>query len=251
LAFLLGYLIGLLFAVWVFVLLAEVLPAPSGEPSRWASWLRVILGAGLLVLGVRMWFGRKVMKLTPTWMRSVQSASPAAALRLGFVLAALNPKALVFAAGAGLAIDDKHPALSAVAVSITLFTLVASISGALPVLLYAVLGDRIRSPLRRAKDWLERNSGAVTAVVLIVIGGVVVAKGVSGLSTSSVTVDGLVSCLHRNVTSPKPDLGTRRREARPLGEVRFVVSTSTMGASRSSVVSPLQKSWRGFTAVRI
>ena len=61
------------------------------------------------------------------------------------------------------------------------FTLVASLSVAVPVVLYAVLGERILVPLGRARDWLERNNAAVMAIVILVIGVSLVVKGGQGL----------------------------------------------------------------------
>ena len=61
------------------------------------------------------------------------------------------------------------------------FTAVASISVAVPVVLYAVAGERVLPPLERAKAWLLRNNAAVMAVVVTVIGLVLLKNGVSGL----------------------------------------------------------------------
>ena len=61
------------------------------------------------------------------------------------------------------------------------FALAASVTVALPVLAHVVLGDRATAPLRRANDWLTENNTTIMAVVLLVIGALVLGKGVSGL----------------------------------------------------------------------
>ena len=51
----------------------------------------------------------------------------------------------------------------------------------MPVLLYAVLGERMLGPLTRARDWLERNNAVVMSIVITVIGVMVLVEGVCGL----------------------------------------------------------------------
>ena len=62
-----------------------------------------------------------------------------------------------------------------------MFTVVAALSVAVPVLLYAVLGERMLSPLTTMRDWLERNNAVVMSIVITVIGVMVLVEGVSGL----------------------------------------------------------------------
>src|SRR5664279_4391859 len=61
------------------------------------------------------------------------------------------------------------------------FTVVASSTVALPVLLYAVVGDRILVPLAGLRTWLQENNAAVMSVVITVIGAVLLVKGIGGL----------------------------------------------------------------------
>jgi hypothetical protein len=50
-----------------------------------------------------------------------------------------------------------------------------------PVLLFAVFGERVLGPLASMRDWLRANNAAVMALVISVLGALLVAKGVSGL----------------------------------------------------------------------
>jgi cadmium resistance protein CadD (predicted permease) len=49
------------------------------------------------------------------------------------------------------------------------------------VLAYAVSGDRLERPLARLKDWMERHNAALVAVILVVIGVLVLYKGIHAL----------------------------------------------------------------------
>ena len=119
------------------------------------------------------------------WVRSIQSATPAGALRLGLVLSAANPKIVLLAAPAGLAIGAEAPSAGAATGAALLFTAVAAASVAVPVAMYAVAGERIVPALRAAGTWLETNNQSIMAVVITIIGLVVLVKGIGGLEARS------------------------------------------------------------------
>jgi hypothetical protein len=51
----------------------------------------------------------------------------------------------------------------------------------LPILAYAVTGDRSDPVLARVKAWMETHSAALMAAILVIIGLLVLYKGVHGL----------------------------------------------------------------------
>ena len=150
LAFLAGWVVGLAALTVVFIGLSDLLGGGLDRPPSWASWLRIALGAVLIVFGVRQWLTRHRSAHSPAWLRAISSITPA---RAG-------------GAGAALAV----------------FVLVAASSVAVPVLGYAVAGDRLDEPLARLKDWLERHNATLVAVILVVIGLLVLYKGIHGLA---------------------------------------------------------------------
>lgn len=180
LGFLAGWSVGVLLATTVFVALATVVEV-SEETPAWASWSRLALGAVLLVLGVSRWRHRSEKTETPAWMAALDDATPVSALRLGFLLSAANPKILLLAAAAGIAIGSAELPGAEAAVAILVVTLVGSLSVAVPVVLYLVRGERMLEPLGRARTWLERNNAAVMAVVITVIGVLLLVEGYQGL----------------------------------------------------------------------
>ena len=52
---------------------------------------------------------------------------------------------------------------------------------AVPVLLFALVGERVLKPLASMRDWLQANNATVRALVILVIGALLIARGVSGL----------------------------------------------------------------------
>ncbi|MFC6236432.1 GAP family protein [Longivirga aurantiaca] len=179
-SFLSGWLVGVGGTAAVFVLLAEVVDQSSDTPE-WASWLRIVGGVALVAYGVKQWVGRGHHSEQPAWMRQISGASPRAAFRLALLLSAANPKVLLLAAAAGLAIGADDFTARGDVVAVVLFTLVASVSVAIPVLAYTLLGERVLRPLGVARDWLVRNNAAVMAVVLVVIGLLLLQEGITSL----------------------------------------------------------------------
>ena len=73
-------------------------------PPTWASWLRVILGAALILFGIYRWLTRHRHTESPAWMRSFASITPARAGITGAVLVVIRPDVLLICVPAGLAI---------------------------------------------------------------------------------------------------------------------------------------------------
>jgi hypothetical protein len=94
----------------------------------------------------------------------------------------VNPKNnLIMAAGAGVAIGSAALGLRGDATAVAVFTVIAASTVAGPVFGYFVAAERMRGPLDSLKGWLQDNNATVTATLILVIGAVLVGKGVSGL----------------------------------------------------------------------
>ena len=62
-----------------------------------------------------------------------------------------------------------------------MFTAIAASTVLVPVVAYAVAKDRMRHALDELKAWLQANNTAVMSVLVLVIGTVLVGKGIGGL----------------------------------------------------------------------
>ena len=62
-----------------------------------------------------------------------------------------------------------------------MFTVIAASTVAVPVLAYALAEDRMTAPLQSLKTWLTVHNVAVMSVLLLVIGALLVGKGLGGL----------------------------------------------------------------------
>lgn len=149
----------------------------SGGPVRWRTWAALLLGTALLLLGILRWRRRHQGGPPPVWLQEVRSATPRRALLFGLALSVANPKVLLLAIAGGLAIAASAPPgrLQEVT-SVLAFTLVASLSVALPWLAFLLARERAVPRLDRLRHWLEVNANAVMAVVFVVLGGALLAR---------------------------------------------------------------------------
>ena len=181
LAFLAGWLIGLAALTAIFLEVSNLLGGLGNKPPGWASWLRVVVGAALIVFGIYRWLMRKRSAHTPAWMQRLGRLTPVTAGLAAVALTVVNPKVLFMCAAAGLAIGTAGLGSAHVLLPVVWFVAVAGSTVAIPILAYAVSGDRLDEPLRRLKEWMERQHAVLVAAILIVIGLLVLYKGIHGL----------------------------------------------------------------------
>ncbi|WP_137149012.1 GAP family protein [Mycolicibacterium sp. CR10] len=180
LAYLGGWIFGLTALTAIFIQVSGLLGGLDETPA-WASWLRIVIGIALIVFGVFRWLTRKRSAHSPAWMDKITSATPGRAAVIAAALVVVNPKVLFICAAAGLAIGSAGLGTAGAWISGAFYVLVAASSVAIPVLAYAVAGERLDGPLIRLKDWMERHNAALVAVILTVIGLLLLYKGVHGL----------------------------------------------------------------------
>lgn len=181
LGFLVGWLLGIVVAVVAFTLLSSVLP--QGDPSESrpiVGTVEIVLGLLLLVLAVRQWRGRPKVGTEPAlpkWMSAIDTMTGARALVLGFVLSALNPKNLLMGVAAGVAIGSDAQTTAETVVAVIVYTVIAASTVAIPVIAYLAASARMARPLESLRTWLVYNNATIMAVLLLVIGVVLIGKG--------------------------------------------------------------------------
>ncbi|OBK44635.1 GAP family protein [Mycobacterium kubicae] len=181
LSFLGGWLLGLTALTAVFVGASDMLGDLSKTPPRWASWLRVGFGAALIAFGIIWWLTRRSQTHAPAWMNTFSRLTPIRAGLTGVVLALVRPEVLIVCAVAGLAIGTSGLGVAAGWISAAFFVVVAASTVGIPIVAYAGAGQRLDDSLTRVKIWMEQNSAALVAVVLILIGLMVVYNGIRAL----------------------------------------------------------------------
>ena len=181
LAFLAGWVLGLVGLTAVFVGASDLLGGLQQSPPRWASWLRVVLGSALIAFGVYQWLTRHRDRKTPGWLRSFSKLSPARAGVTGAVLTAVRPEVLILCAAGGLAIGTGGLSVAGAWTSGAVFVVVSASTVAIPILAFVAAGDRLDDALERLKVWMEQNHAAMMGAILVVIGLIVLYNGIHAL----------------------------------------------------------------------
>ncbi len=180
LAYLAGWLVGLGVLTSVFVA-ASGLVGSFDEPPGWASWLRLVVGAALIVFGGYRFATRHKSEHSPAWMRKLGGLTPTRAAATAAVLAVVNPKVLFICIAAGLAIGSAGVGVEHAWLAVPYFVVLAASTVILPIVAYTISGERLAGPLRRLRMWMEHQHATLVAAILLVIGIMVLYKGIHGL----------------------------------------------------------------------
>jgi threonine/homoserine/homoserine lactone efflux protein len=165
LAFMVGWLLGLLLVGVVMFLIASSGGADDGgEPATWVDVLELVFGLLLLLLALKQWRRRlrgDEQAAEPKWMSSVDHFTPAKSSGAGVVLSAANPKNLVLAAAAAAEIAQLGLSSADEVAAYAVFVLVGTIGVAAPVALSLALGDRSGPLLDRLKGWMAAHNAVI------------------------------------------------------------------------------------------
>jgi hypothetical protein len=186
-AFVIGWLIGL--AVIGAIVLSVAGPAgasKSGSPATWVSWVKIVLGAALLLVAVRQFRSRPKDSdeaALPKWMASIDTMKPLTVLGLAALLGGVNPKNLLLAVSAGASIAQTGISGADQAIAYAVFALIGTIGVGTPVVIYFALGERSATMLATLKDWMGRHNAVIMSVLCLVIGVKLIGDAIGGLTS--------------------------------------------------------------------
>jgi Sap, sulfolipid-1-addressing protein len=156
----------------------------SGAPATWVSWLKVALGAALILVAALQFRGRPSkgdrVEL-PKWLARVDDITPLPAAGLG-VLTGLNPKNVLLVAGAAAEIAQTGISGTEQAIAYAVFALIGTIGVGTPVGIYFAMGARSEKTLSELKDWMAQNNAVIMAIICLIIGVKLIGDGITGLT---------------------------------------------------------------------
>jgi hypothetical protein len=183
LPFLVGWVVGIAATAAGFALGVQALPSPTVGPRNAIVGVgQIVVGVGLVIVAIVRWrrgVGRPPAGI-PNWLRAVGSFGPwsSGGLALGLNL---RPKALLLSAAAGLSLRGGALTVEATLVALGLFTIVASSTVVVPIVLALVSPERAEKWLVRLEDWIVTYTRVVTVGFVLLVGVVIVVIGVSSL----------------------------------------------------------------------
>jgi threonine/homoserine/homoserine lactone efflux protein len=182
-AFAVGWIAGLLSVSVIVVLLVGSGDDPdSDDPGL--NWLKIAIGILFLLMAAKQWTKRPKEgeePEMPSWMATIDTATPPRAALLGAALSGANPKnlALTLAAAASIAEAGLDPGDTAIAVAV--FIALGSVTVAGSVLFYLVDADRAARPLAAVKQFMSDNNAVIMMVVLLLLGAKLLGDGLAVL----------------------------------------------------------------------
>ena len=182
--FLIGWVLGIATVVSLCTAFAQLIPTARSprRPETAIGSAEILVGIALIVIAVVAWRRARANPSTtmPKWLNAVGSLGPLASFGVAFALN-LRPKGLLLAIAAGLALRGDGLTVGESAVAIAIYTVVASSTVAVPIIVTLASPKRMEPRLVSAKEWISRNNGIITAIILVMIGVVIIGTGLGRL----------------------------------------------------------------------
>ena len=147
--------------------------------STAASIVTLAVGVALLVAGAWFWTrtGRGGSVKEPSWLAKLDRMEPWPAFLLGLIL-----PTYVIAVAAGAHIAGTHPGTRAAIAGMLVFLVVGTSTVYTPIVLAQVAPERSGPARARLRDRLVRDWPRIGAVLLLIVGTLLIAKGVVALT---------------------------------------------------------------------
>jgi len=181
-AYVTGFLLGVGAALGLFTLLATTTDVgTSGDSAGWTSWLKIVLGAALVFGGIRRFRNRPAPgeAETPRWMSGIEAFSPPRSLVVCLGIGALNPKNIIVGLAAGVAIAEAALPVGQEVGVVIAYAVFATLGVLAPLVVAVAMGSRSEALLKGWRVWLFDNNAAVVAVIFLIIGAVLIGKGIA------------------------------------------------------------------------
>jgi hypothetical protein len=185
-AFVLGWLIGLgIVGAIVLAVAGSAGASKSGSPAAWVNWVKIALGALLLLVAARQFRGRPhgdEAPPMPKWMATIDNTTPPAALGLAAVMSGANPKNLLLAVAGAAAIAGTGIPGGEQAIAYLVFALIGTLGVGIPVGIYFALGTRSEKLLAGLRDWMTAHNAVIMSVLCLIIAAKLIGDGIGGLA---------------------------------------------------------------------
>jgi threonine/homoserine/homoserine lactone efflux protein len=182
-AFALGWIAGLLAVSSIVVLVVGAGSDPDRDDPG-ISWFKVAIGIVFLVMAANQWKKRPTEGREPempSWMATIDAATPSKAALLGAALSGANPKNLALTLAAAASIAEAGLDQADKAIAIVVFVALGSTTVAGAVLFYLLDAERAARPLDATKRFMSDNNAVIMMVVLLLLGAKLLGDGLAVL----------------------------------------------------------------------
>ena len=184
--FVFGRIAGLALILAVGLVLFTMIDDPAlahrGHPRPAMSVARIVIGALLIVLAYRMWRRRNEPAKQSLLTRRIDGLTAKGSIGLGLMVSVVDPASisLGFLSGVDIA-AARLPVPTAVIVAAA-FVVLSTLSITVPLAGYLAGGQAARARLVSVKGWLQSNEKAVMMVLFLLIGAMLIGRGIRDLA---------------------------------------------------------------------
>jgi hypothetical protein len=187
-AFVCGRLVGLLVlvggALGIFAIINDPALGHRGHPTSAVSILRIVVGVVLIALAARIWLRRGAEssgKPSPL-VRRVDGLTVRGSFGMGLAVTAIDPASISIGVLVGLDIAAARLQVVADVIFAVAFVLLATVTVTGPLLAYLAGGEAARRRLAGLKGWLLTNEKTVMMVLFVLIGAMLIGRGIRELA---------------------------------------------------------------------
>jgi hypothetical protein len=153
-------------------------------PDYFTAIIKVVLGLLLVLLGFKQWSSRPKkgeQPKFPAWMATLDTITPPRAFGLAVFLGVVNTKNIPIVLSAVPDLTSMGLSISQEIIVLCILVLLGSLLIAMPVLANIFFGSSTGPILTVWKGWLVENNHTVLFLVFLLIGVMILGKGIEGL----------------------------------------------------------------------
>ncbi|GAA1495032.1 GAP family protein [Paeniglutamicibacter kerguelensis] len=182
-AYLSGWILGIIVVVVLFALGAATLPAHVDlQPVFLVGIFLIAIGLTMEAFALVLWrrSDRTAASELPKWLRAVGAVRPWQAFGFGFALN-LRPKSLLIGVAAGVVLTAHPLTVADATIAVAVYTALSASTVGIPVVFAFVSPERAEPHLVLVHDWIIANNRVITILVMVLIGFVIIGTGMTML----------------------------------------------------------------------
>lgn len=185
-AFVLGRLVGLSLLVAAALVIFSMIGDPAlghrAHPLPAVAIARIVIGLVFMGLAVRLWRRRDAPPEPSALSRRVGQLSVKGSIGMGLLVSAVDPTSIVLGLVVGVDIAAARLPISAAVIVAAAFIVLSTLTITIPLIGYFASGQAGRSRLVGVKEWLLSNEKAVMMVTFMIIGALLIGRGIRDLT---------------------------------------------------------------------
>jgi hypothetical protein len=186
LGFVFGRIAGLALIVAVGVVVFKLIDDPAladhSHPRPAMSVARIVIGVLLIGLSYRSWRQRNEPAKPSALTRRVDGLTAKGSVGLGLMVSAVDPASISLGFLCGVDIAATRSPVATDVIVAAAFIIVSTLTITVPLAGYLAGGQAARDRLVGVKSWLQSNEKAVMMVLFLLIGAMLIGRGIRDLA---------------------------------------------------------------------